>query len=74
MYIKKFLYGGLDYKDAKEVISQLQWDGRFDVPADAVEACILADIMVQFPYADSECRFTVRSMSSMMRFFFFSAQ
>lgn len=52
MYIKKFLYGGLDYHDAKEVISQLEWDGRFDVPADSVEACILADVMVRFPQAD----------------------
>ncbi len=54
MYIKKSLYGGLNYKDAKEVISQLEWDGRFDVPADAVEACILSDIMVRFPQADKE--------------------
>lgn len=43
----------MDHKEAEEVISQLEWDGRFDVPADAVEACILADIMVQFPYVDS---------------------
>lgn len=54
MYIKKFLYGGLDYHDAKEVISQLEWDGRFDVPADAVEVCILTDVMVRFPHTDKE--------------------
>lgn len=45
MYIKKSLDGGLDYSDAKEVVSQLAWNGSFDVPEDAAETCILADIM-----------------------------
>lgn len=54
MYIKKFQYGGFDYHDAKEIIKQLKWKGIFDVPEEEVKACIFADIMECFPYADGE--------------------
>lgn len=54
MYIKKFHYGGVDYHDAKERIWQLKWNDQLDIPEDEVKACILADLMERFPYADRE--------------------
>ncbi|MEH2932123.1 hypothetical protein VSQ48_19915 [Candidatus Ventrimonas sp. KK005] len=54
MYIKKCQYGGVDYHDAKERIWQLKWNDHFDVPEDEVRACIFADLMECFPYADGE--------------------
>ena len=54
MYIKKYQYGGVDYHDAKERIWQLKWNDQLDVPEDEVSACIFADLMERFPYADGE--------------------
>lgn len=52
MYIKGTCYGGMDWHDSKLIITQLKWDGKYDIPESKVTDCIVNDILQQFPYLD----------------------
>lgn len=52
MYIKGTCYGGMDWHDSKLIITQMKWDGKYDVPESKVTDCIVNDILQQFSYLD----------------------
>lgn len=53
MYIKKVLYSGIDYSDSKTQITQMSWNGNYDIPMSKVTDCIAADMINEFPYLDA---------------------
>lgn len=52
MFIKRISYGGMDWHDSYETITQIKWNKHFEIPASKVTDCILNDIMQEIPYLD----------------------
>lgn len=50
MFIKKISYGGMDWHDSHQAITQIKWNKQFEIPASKVTDCIINDIMQEVPY------------------------
>ena len=52
MFIKRVIYGGSDWHDSYQTITQIKWNNQFEIPVSKVTDCIVNNIMQDLPYLD----------------------
>ena len=52
MFIKRVFYGGIDWHDSYQTITQIKLGNQFEIPVSKVTDCIINDITREIPYLD----------------------
>ena len=52
MFIKRVIYGGSDWHDSYQTITQIKWNNQFEIPVSKVTDCIVNNIMQDLPDLD----------------------